>query len=792
MHKVLLIGNPNVGKSTLFNSLTKSHEHTGNFHGVTVEEKRKRITFEGEQYEFVDLPGLYSLNTFSFEEEVSKNIILKGQSSTKILLADANSLKRNLYLALQMSELNLNYKILINNYDYFLRHGGKIDTEKLQQKLGVKIEIINAKKIKLSKEILNTYVADSTSQVDNSTIQKINYVDNSTQRVANSTKMLENGQAEILQNFENARNKNSQKNFENQKNKGKNTKNLQNLSENSKFFKNFSKNNNFFESNENKNLNNNLKNNFNSFFENVNLNKNNITKNFSYLKNFIDIVKSKYNLTNEQIIFAFNGEFKYLTADQIEFIRSLYPQIIEARYKFLDDILSDCMSVKKDFVYGESKADKMLLNPLFMFAGFLLFFFAGIYVIFFGVGPLISDCLIAVFNAIIAKPIMNLLYLTTSNVWLIEFFSGGVFNSFTTVLAFLPQVCLLFVFLCILEDSGIISRMAYVFDDFLNKFGLNGKAIYIILMGLGCNTMSTLASRNTSNKNLKIKTALVNPYISCMARLPVFVIVASAFFGKLTYFVIVGLYLLGLIVALIMAYILNKTILKNTDNSLLLEFPPIRALDLKHIYQVGKTNAVDFTKRVFGVVLSVGVIVWILSHTTFSFAYTQIMTDSILFFFAEKIAFLFAPIGLNSAGIVCALIVGIMAKELIVSTLSISNNVSSTSALIASLTLASSVVNFSRASAVSFLIFSLLYCPCISNLAVLKKEVGTYYMWFAIVSQLTTAYLLSFVAYQGMTHGIILPIIAIAVAVIILISAIYIIKKVKHPKCLTCNKCKRG
>lgn len=755
MYKVLLIGNPNVGKSTLFNSLTKSHEHTGNFHGVTVEEKRKRITFEGEQYEFVDLPGIYSLNTFSFEEEVSKNIILKEREAIKILLADANSLRRNLYLALQMSELNLNYKILINNYKYFLHNGGTIDAKKLQKNLGVDVELIDAKKIKLNKNLINSYVDNSTKTIVNS----INLVDN-------STKMQKTGQAPIWQ-----------KNFENQKNEADFSKNLQDLSENQQKEKIFCKNNTIFQTQRNEKL------------KNPN---NNFKNNFLYLEKFILQVKSKFNLTNEQIIFAFNGEYKNLTNEQIEFIRSLYPQIIEARYNFLNTILADCMSVKTDFVYGASKADRVLLNPLFMFVGFLLFFFASIYVIFFGLGPIISDFLIAVFSRFISTPFMNLLYQLTSNIWLIEFFSGGVFNSFTTVLAFLPQVCLLFVFLCILEDSGIISRMAYVFDDFLTKFGLNGKAIYIILMGLGCNTMSTLAARNTSNKNLKIKTALVNPYISCMARLPVFVIVASAFFGRFTYFVIVGLYLLGLVVALVMAYILNKTLLKNTDTTLLLEFPPIRALDLKHIYQVGKTNAVDFTKRVFGVVLSVGVIVWILSHTTFSFAYTQIMTDSILFFFADKIAFLFAPIGLNSAGIVCALIVGIMAKELIVSTISISNNVSSTSALIASLAAASSVVSFSRASAVSFLIFSLLYCPCISNLAVLKKEVGSYFMWFAIISQLTSAYLLSFVAFQGMTHGIIFPIVALIVAAIILISATHIIKKIRHPKCLTCNKCKKN
>ena len=152
MRKVLIVGNPNVGKSTLFNSLTKSSVRTGNFHGVTVEETSKIVTVENEQYEIVDLPGLYSLNTFSREEEVSKNQILK-HADVVLFLVDANTLKRNLFLALQLKQEGVSFKILINNYDYFLKKGNKIDANKLEKSLGVEIEIINAKKIKASKKL---------------------------------------------------------------------------------------------------------------------------------------------------------------------------------------------------------------------------------------------------------------------------------------------------------------------------------------------------------------------------------------------------------------------------------------------------------------------------------------------------------------------------------------------------------------------------------------------------------------------------------------------------------------
>ena len=683
MHKILIIGNPNVGKSTLFNSLTKSSEHTGNFHGVTVEEKHKIIKYKNEEYDFYDLPGMYSLNSFSFEEEVARNFALKFDAE-RIMLVDANSLRKNLYLCLQFLELNIDFKILVNNYDYFKKYSNTLDIKKLNDKLKVDCQFVNAKKIKIKDLIL----------------------------------------------------KNDEK---------------------SSHFHNFKK---------------------------------NSLINGTYLSKYIEIIKNKYNLDEKTIIFALNGIFDNLRKEQIDFIQSFYPELILDRYNYIDNILKDVLSVQKDFVYGLGKADKIILKPIITTLGFLFCFFASIYLIFFLIGPKISDGLNYIINFILIKPFMNFLYSITSNVWLIEFFSNGVFSSILTVISFLPQIILLFLFLTILEDSGLISRMAYVFDDFLSIFGLNGKAIYIMLLGLGCNTVSSLATRNMSEKNLRIKTILLNPYISCIARLPIYVIIASAFFGSRAYFIVTGLYLLGLLIALILGFILNKTILKSDNNTLLLEFPPLRPIDIKHVLLVGRDNAIDTVKRIFFIVLGVGIVVWILSHTAFNLNYTSIITDSVLFYFADKISFLFAPIGLNSAGIVCGLIVGVMAKELLVSTFSISNNVSTIAGLIASLGVTTNVIHFNTATAISFLVFTLLYCPCVSNLAVIKKEIGAFWMWFAILSQFSIAYLMSFVIYNTLIHNIFYSLIVLFVIILILTAIIYIIKKIRTKKviCMFCNK----
>ena len=485
-----------------------------------------------------------------------------------------------------------------------------------------------------------------------------------------------------------------------------------------------------------------------------------------------------------------NGIFNNLDNEQIEYIKSFYEDIIRDRYAYIDDLLFDCLELKESYTYGVSKLDKFLLNPVVAILLSLAIFFFSIYLVFFLLGPLISDFLIAIVNLIIINPLSNFICLITDNVWVIEFFTEGVLSSFVTILSFLPQVFLLFVLLTILEDSGLISRMAYAFDDFLSLFGLNGKAIYIMLLGLGCNTMSTMASRNMNGKNLKLKTALLNPYISCMARLPVFVIIATAFFGNLSYFVVAGLYLLGIIVALVMSVILDKTILKTENKELMLEFAPIRAIDIKHVCQEGIKNVVDMAKRIFTVVLSVSVIVWILTHTMFNLKYTATVTDSVLFVIADKISWIFAPIGLNNAGIVCALIVGVMAKELIVSMLTITNSAKNVPALITSLSCVTSVVHFTPASAVSFLVFSLLYFPCASNIAVLKAETNRFWAIFACLSQFTVAYLISFMFYQTMQKGILFALIACLIISIIMFAIIFIIKKVKAKRlgCLFCGK----
>lgn len=673
MRRIILSGNPNVGKSTLFNSLTHSNAHTGNFHGVTTEEERKIVNCEGEDIEFLDIPGLYSLNATSQEEDVSTNILLNDEG-TKIIILDANNLKKNLYLCVQLCELGIKFKVVINNLDYFEKHGNKFNLEKFKKNLNLDAEIVNAKKAKISKKFLN----------------------------------------------------------------------------------------------EPKNC---------GFFEKL-----------TYLNQFIQKIQEKFKVDNVRAIEILNG----INTQEIdkEFLNEINEKIIQERHKFIDKLLDDVVEIKQNYVYGYSKLDKLFTSKFSIFL-FAIAFLLSIYLIFFVFGAFFSEIFEKLFNFLIVNPIVNLICTISDNIWLIEFISNGVLSSISTVLGFVPQVCLLFVFLTILEDSGLIARLSYLVDDLFSKVGLNGKAIYTMLLGLGCNTMSTMATRNMPNKNMKIKTALINPYVSCMARLPVFILLASAFFGKRAFLVVSGLYLLGLIVALILSTVLDKTILPTKDNFFLLEFPPLRAIDFVHVFKMAKKNILDFTKRVFGTVLMVGIIVFILSHTKFNFSYTQDIDKSILFILADKVKFLFAPIGLNNAGVVCALFVGLLAKELIVSTFATLNSAHSQSELISSLLSKMSVVNMNKSSAISFLIFVLLYSPCVSNLAVLKRETDKFFMWFSLISQIVIAYTSSFVAYQFCTKGFGVGLLVMLCVAIIMFAIVQFTKKIttKNHNCLMCGKC---
>ena len=348
-----------------------------------------------------------------------------------------------------------------------------------------------------------------------------------------------------------------------------------------------------------------------------------------------------------------------------------------------------------------------------------------------------------------------------------------------------------------LEDSGYLSRVAFVFEDILGKVGLSGKSVYTLLMGFGCSTSAVLTARNMEDKNSKIKTGLVTPYMSCSAKFPIYSVLGGAFFGANNIFVIVGLYLLGVVVAILMSLIFEKTCLKSKEQSFILEFPPYRMMSAKRIFTLLWQNVKLFLIRVASLIVAMNVIVWLLSNFSFTFAYVGASGGvSILETMGRIISPIFAPLGFNSWGLVSALLAGLVAKEVIVSSIALFNGVDENAlgAISNSLTNPSSAVFFARgASVLSYLVFCLLYFPCLATASVLSKEIGKKWTFIGVAIELIVAYVVSFIVYRLAlafeSFGAVKVLICLLCLTVIIISILFVAKRIKNKK--TCSNCKK-
>ena len=687
--EILLVGNPNAGKTTFFNSLVRANEHVGNWHGVTVEEKKKEFSLGEKKYMLVDTPGIYSLTPLSFEEEVSTKLIL-GSNSKIINICDLNNLQRNLYLTLCLIEAGKEVCLVLNEIDR--RTKFKVSQKKLEETLGVKVLDVNAEK-------------------NITEIKKLQFFNKKTPKYLKKV--------------------------------------------------DFSCISHYFSENNNKTL--------------------CLIKAFERDKNFLLGEGFKESGIDEI--------FKNLPSSSMEILA-------KARYQFLDEVISECCQ-SADFVYGKSKFDKILLNKFLAFPCFFLILGAIFYLTFFSLGAFLSSALSSLLG-LITEPISQFLISKLGDGFWCSLFNDALFGGLNTVLSFLPQVVLLFFFLSLLEDSGYLSRVAFIFEDILSKVGLSGKSVYTLLMGFGCSTTAIMTARNMDNKNSKIKTALVCPYMSCSAKIPIYAVVGGAFFGASNIFVILGLYLLGVIVAITVSKIFDMTFLKSDNTTFILEFPPYRHMSLRRTMKVLLANSKQFLIKIGSVMIAMNVIVFLLSSFSFSFRYCANGEGSILQSLGKFLAPCFAPLGFDNWAVVSALLAGLIAKEVVVSSIAMFNGIDagSTQLIKESILLPTSVVYFaSYASVLSFLVFSLLYVPCLASISTLLDEVGKKWTMVGVIVELFTAYVISFIVFNiafaieifGWTFVLIL-----LAFIFILLSLIFIYRFIKRKKCpFNCKNCQK-
>ena len=638
MNNLILIGNPNTGKTTLFNTLTKSNNHVGNWHGVTVEVCSKKFAYNGKKYTLHDLPGIYALQNFSKEEQVATLFLQANKQNLIINICDAHNLSRNLLLTLQLIEQGYRVVLAVN----MANEVENINYKQLSYLLGIPVVPIDARKRKYA----------------NILMQKIE---------------------SLLEYFP--------------------------------------------------------------------------TKQPSYTNQLTSSEKSNNTV----------------------------------RYLFIDKLLLRCTTpnIKP---YGLSKLDKILMNKYFALPIFLLVMLLVFVITFGAIGNNFSVIIGNVFDYF-AELLNDLLCKLNISAWAHALVMQGIIGGIGVVVGFLPQVALLFLCMNFLEDIGYLSRVAIMFDGALNKVGLTGKSLFSILLGFGCTTTAMLTTRALDSISLRKRTALVVPFASCSAKLPVYALICSAFFTKHKALMVFIMYVLGIGVGLLVSAIANK-ISKNKADNFIMELPPLRLPTIKKTFKNLASNIINFIKRVGGTLIICSVVVWILSNIGLGFKYVTNTQNSILYLVAKFIYPIFKPLGFSSPLVVVALIVGIVAKEMVVSCLAIANGViGNLSALATSLTLSSSMVSFSPASALAFLVFILLYSPCISAISVTAKEISRKFALFVFGFQFALAYLCALVVHTLTKLIINQKILEFVISLLVLALILFAVIKYIHKK-NKCNNCR--
>ncbi len=669
MLKVALVGNPNSGKTTLFNALTGSSARVGNWPGVTIDKKTGIYKKLDEKVEIVDLPGLYSFNPYTNEEKISRDFILDGQADVIINIVDATNLERNLYLTTQLIEMDVPIVIALNFIDVIEKDNIFINTTTLSNIFGVPVLSISALKNKSIKELM------------------VN--------VAFQGKTKRNGQSVLVDSCMGELLKKVCLRIEEE-----NVKHLH--------------------------------------YHAIKL----IEHDVHEVAMHEDLAEDIEELKKDVLDDVFKDDFAGRVAD--------------CRYKFITSILKKIIVSRPTSNKTAKKADKVLTHkifgiPLFAFIMFVVFHLTfSEDILFLGALGLIpqSFSLPLIANGGIASPgvilfnfmdmfvetIARLLTNWTANSvpWIQSLFVDGVWAGVGAVLSFLPQIVTLYLFISILEDTGYMSRVAFMLDRLTRKFGLSGRAFLPLLMSFGCAVPGIMATRTLKNEKERRLTILLSPFFSCGAKLPIWLVFGSILFsGRYTDLVITSIYLLGIIVAILTGYIANRFFIKSHASPFVMEMPDYRLPKWQNVGARSWEKIKDYIINAATIIAASTVVIWFLTSFSFEFVMVTDSRHSMIGVISSLIAPLFIPLGFGGGEFgwvfVVASFTGLIAKEMVPSTLATISQVSGnvlemgSGELLAS-PLANIINTLSPGAAFGFMAFNLLTIPCMATVSAAKAE----------------------------------------------------------------------
>lgn len=652
-----LVGNQNCGKTTLFNQLTGSNQHVGNFPGVTVD--RKDGVIKGFKNTLItDLPGIYSMSPYSSEEIVTRNFLLKEKPKAIINIVDATNIERNLYLTMQLLELNMPMVVALNMMDEMLGNGGTVLINELEAHLGVPVVPISAAKGEGIDELVSHVLHVAYYQEKPQFLQ--HFDNQALDRCINAIEHLIEDHAKkarIPLRFAASK-----------------------LAENDSLL-----------------------------LEQLDLSQNE--------KEILEHIRKQLE---EESSFDCSAA---IASDRFHSIINICRQTVKKPHESKERLRSQ-------------KIDQFLTGKYTGIPAFI-----GIMgIVFFLTFNVIGSFLQGILEngvSIVTNYVDALLTQAQINVALHSLIIDGIFNGVGTVLSFLPIIVTLFFFLSILEDSGYMARVAFIMDKLLRKIGLSGRSIVPMLIGFGCTVPGVMASRTLSSRRDRQMTIILTPFMSCSAKLPIYAFFTSVFFPGKGAFIMIFLYVFGILTGIIFALILKGSLFKGEPVPFVMELPNYRMPGAKNVCQLLWEKAKDFLQRAFTVIFVATIIIWFLQTFDLRFNIVAESKESILAILAGYITPIFNPLGFGDWRISTALISGFMAKESVVSTLSILYG--STQSLLMSL---------STPAALSLLIFCLLYTPCIAAIAAIKRELNGKWALIVVFGQCLIAWLASFVVYH--------------------------------------------
>ena len=659
-----LVGNQNCGKTTLFNALTGSNQHVGNFPGVTVEQKSGEVKGV-KNCSVVDLPGIYSLRPYTQEEIVSRDFIINQKPDCIINIIDATNIERNLYLTLQLLELRVPTVIALNMMDEVYANGGTVDVQQLSRLIGVPVVPISAVKGEGVSELIDRVVDTARKKAlpgvtdfcaDDSPVHRcihavIHLIQDHADRLGVSSRFctakLIEGDPELAGRLE--------------------------LDENER----------------------------------------------ELLEHCIVQMESESGLDRNAAL-------------------------ADMRYSFIEGVVSKTVvKCHESREHARSvRMDRVLTGKYTAIPTFLAIMFLIFYLTFNVIGSALSDWLSLGIDALTGLVDRGLTAYGINPV-VHSLVIDGIFAGVGSVLSFLPIIVTLFFFLSILEDTGYMARVAFVMDRPLRKLGLSGRSFVPMLIGFGCSVPAIMATRTVSSDRDRKMTILLTPYMSCSAKIPIYAVFAAAFFPQNRGLAMICLYALGIVMGIIVALILKSTAFRGQPVPFVMELPNYRMPSLKSVGLLLWEKAKDFLERAFTVIFMATVLIWFLRTFDTRLNVVADSADSLLALIGQLIAPVFRPLGFADWRMVTALISGFTAKEAVVSTLAVllGTNVANLSSALGSV--------FNPITAVSFLVFTLLYTPCVAAVATIRRELGSAVKTIGVViMQCSVAWLTAFVIYN--------------------------------------------